>query len=502
VLATCGTLWFASRRLFKTRPTDLLAGEAWVPAPQKKKGQDAEPAAATAVSRRGWLAAWPWWSSAILVLSAVGLSLAGGKATDPEEISSMFFTAGFCLLAAGLIIAARILRRMAASQATATSLWAIGLRNVTRRRGRSLSVMGMMASGLFLVIAVNSFRIGAEADPTARSSGTGGFALIGESTLPIYENLNTEAAWDSFALDDKLMKQVKVVPFRVRMGDDASCLNLNRAQNPRLMAVDPKPLTEMKAFAFADGSWDLLQKPANEAIPAVADQATALWGLGKGVGDTLTYPDADGKPFQVRIVGLLTGSVLQGSLIIGEKDFLTKYPNAAGYRTFLIDCPAKEAAAVSAHLTRQLEARGLAIETTVDRLARFSAVQNTYIAIFTILGGLGVLLGTAGLGVLAARNILERRGEFALMQAIGFRQGALRRMVLSEHAALLVAGLIIGLISAAISVLPDVKQSGGALPVTFLTVLNLGIFLFGIAVCWLAGALALRGRLVDAVRRE
>ena len=49
---------------------------------------------------------------------------------------------------------------------------------------------------------------------------------------------------------------------------------------------------------------------------------------------------------------------------------------------------------------------------------------------------------------------------------------------------------------------PDVKQSGGALPVTFLTLLNVGILLFGIAVCWLAGALALRGRLVDAVRRE
>ena len=165
--------------------------------------------------------------------------------------------------------------------------------------------------------------------------------------------------------------------------------------------------------------------------------------------------------------------------------------------------PGHDVRSISNELTRSsCEARGLALETTSDRLARFSAVQNTYIGIFTILGGLGVLLGTAGLGVLAARNILERRGEFGLMLALGFRPGALRNMVLSEHAALLIGGMILGLISAAIAVFPDVRQSGGALPLGFLGLLNLGILVFGLIVCWFAGVLALRGKIMEAVRRE
>ncbi len=285
-----------------------------------------------------------------------------------------------------------------------------------------------------------------------------------------------------------------------------------------------------KAFSFAKGSWDLLVDPdsglrtPDPVIPAIADQATAMWGLGKGVGDTLTYTNASGQPFEVKLVALLAGSVLQGKVIISERDFLARYPDTAGYQLFLVDVngsaglqPAGvnnqgEANArtersalqseVSAHLTQQLSTRGLALEPTADRLAAFNAVQNTYIGIFTVLGGLGVLLGTFGLGVLAMRNVLERRGEFGLMQALGFKPGALRAMVLSEHAALLVGGLLLGLVSASLAVWPSVKQSAGALPWAFLFWLNLGILIFGIVACWLAAVLALRGRLLDAVRRE
>jgi len=494
VLTSIGILWWASRKIFKAAPKDLLAGEAIIPAKAKK---------AAAVKRSGVMRFVP----VLCVLLAIGLSYAGSQATNPEAIAGMFFGAGFLLLTAGLLVMRGWLRAEGASGKTASTLGQIGVRNVTRRPGRSLAVTGMMAGGIFLVIAVNAFRLSADADSSKPDSGTGGFALLGESTLPIYEDLNAETTWDTFALDEKLMAQAKVVPFRVREGDDASCLNLNRAQNPVLTAVNPKLLTGEEAkperFKFIKGSWSLLSD-ASEAIPAIADQATAMWGLGKGVGDTLTYTDSKGQEFKVKLVGLLAGSVLQGKLIVSETSFLEKYPDAAGYKFFLIDAVGKDANSekISEHLTKQLQSRGLALEPATARLAAFQAVQNTYIGIFTILGGLGVLLGTAGLGVLAARNILERRSEFGLMQAVGFLPAALRKLVLSEHVALLAAGLVLGLVSAAIAVWPNVQQSGGALPVAFLLWLNVGILAFGFLVCWLAARLALGGKLLDAVRRE
>ena len=50
---------------------------------------------------------------------------------------------------------------------------------------------------------------------------------------------------------------------------------------------------------------------------------------------------------------------------------------------------------VRKHLTEQLGDRGLEIVPTAKRLAEFNAVENTYLSIFQILGGLGM---TAWLG--------------------------------------------------------------------------------------------------------
>lgn len=488
LLVVLAVLWWASRRVFATPPRELLAGGG----------------AGTVIGaeQRGGLL----WALACAA-AAVGLLLAGGKAKSAEAVAGLFFGGGTLLLVAGLLVLRGWMRRGGGADAAAgVSLSKIALRSVSRRPSRSLAVIGMMAGGIFLVTAVNAFRLSASADPSRRDTGTGGFALIGESSLPVYESLSAAAGMEAFGLDEELMKTVSVVPFRVLEGDDASCLNLNRAQRPVLTGVSAAALAERGAFAFASGGeagWKALSPGADQAaIPAIADQATAMWGLGKGVGDRLSYEDAQGREFEVEIVGLLAGSVLQGKVIVDEAAFLQKYPNAPGYRFFLVDAPVDAAAEVSAHLTRQLEKRGLALEGTRTRLEAFLSVQNTYIGIFTVLGGLGVLLGTAGLGVLVARHVLERRGELGLMQALGFRAAALRGLVLGEHVALLALGLLLGILCAVVAVWPSVRQSAQDLPWGFLWALWAGVLAFGVLVCVLAVRGAVKGRLLDALRRE
>jgi ABC-type antimicrobial peptide transport system permease subunit len=471
------TLFWASRKLFKMETRDLLAGS-W--------SEDLKPVAAAKRSRTPLILV----GLAVLMLTSSSVLM-----KNPEAVAGMFFGSGMLLMIAGLLWLRGWMQRD--SGALARSLWQIGSRNISRRPSRSLAVIGMMAGGIFLVVAVNAFRMSA-GDDTLRTSGTGGFALIGESSLPVYEDLNVKTGWEAFGLDEKLMPQARVVPFRVREGDDASCLNLNRAQKPLLVGVDATKL--VGSFAFASGSWEKMADTS--FVPAIADQATAMWGLGKGVGDTLDYQDASGNTFQVKIVGLLAGSVLQGKMIISEKAFLAKYPDAAGYRFFLIDAPREQAAEIAAHLTRQLEQRGLALETAKQRLELFMSVQNTYIGIFTVLGGLGVLLGTAGIGVLIARHVLERRGELGLMQALGFLPGSLRLMILGEHSVLLVLGVILGAATAALVVIPQLIGSSGSLPVAFLVELIAGVLVFGLLVCVIAVSSAVRGKLTEALRRE
>src|SRR5204863_8811878 len=97
---------------------------------------------------------------------------------------------------------------------------------------------------------------------------------------------------------------------------------------------------------------------------------------------------------------------------------------------------------------------GFAVTPTAQRLEAFLAVENTYILTFQALGGLGLLLGALGLAVVLLRSVWERRGELALLRALGFRRSALGWLVLAENGYLLLLGLSVGLVAAIISVAP------------------------------------------------
>lgn len=88
------------------------------------------------------------------------------------------------------------------------------------------------------------------------------------------------------------------------------------------------------------------------------------------------------------------------------------------------------------------------------------------------------------------------------MQALGFLPAALRKLVLGEHVFLLVAGLLLGVICALIAVWPSVTQGGGDLPVGFLGALIAGVLGFGLVTCWVAVVSAVRGKLLESIRRE
>jgi ABC-type antimicrobial peptide transport system permease subunit len=151
---------------------------------------------------------------------------------------------------------------------------------------------------------------------------------------------------------------------------------------------------------------------------------------------------------------------------------------------------------------RGLRDVGLELVPAAQRLAEFNAVQNTYLGTFQLLGGLGLVLGSAGLGVVVLRNVLERRGELALLRAVGFQARALRRLVVVEHAALLACGLATGVVAAAVAVLPAMVAPGTEVPYVSLGITLTGVLCAGWGCAWLAARVALRGELLPALRSE
>ncbi len=449
----------------------------------------------------------------VVVAGVVGFSGDGGVGSGAAAQSSRFFDVGMLLLVAGVVACHAVLVLAARrSVGRMVSLPGLALRNAARRHWRSVATIALLACGTFLIASIGVFRLGAVRDPYDRTSGTGGFALYGTTTLPVLHALNTKKGREHFALADDALRDVRIVPMRVHDGDDASCLNLNRAQQPRLLGVDPALLGERGALTFSGHSrdvskhalqrWDTLDAPWDSVVPAVGDEATVRWALMKKLGDVVPYTTESGEHMKAVIVGTLANSILQGSLVVSKTRFEMMFPSEPGYRAFLIDCPTDRVDEVSATLTRALEDVGLSLERTGDRLARFNTVQNTYLTIFQALGGLGVVLGSFGLGAVVLRNVLERRRELATLVAVGFTRGKVRGLVIAEHAGLLAGGLLVGVLSAAAAVLPVAPQDAGA-SMWLATGLTLG----GVALAgglWVVGAslAATGGNIIQMLRRK
>ncbi|MCC6294075.1 MAG: ABC transporter permease [Bryobacterales bacterium] len=475
------------RRLFRETPRSLLAG-GWE-----------LPAAASRPSR-----ARPF--AVLFFLSALALAAAGARGVIPE--AAAFFGSGFCLLAACLAF----LRAQLNPAATTLSrgLWPLAFRNLSIRPGRTILVASLIASATFLVVSVESFRHG-EVPPSSRQSGAGGYRLIAESVRPIYYNPNDAAGRE--ALNLASLHDVNFASFRLKPGDDASCLNLYAPRNPRVLGVPHHFIAEGR-FSWASSlaltpedranPWLMLERQSHDPsiIPAAADANSLQYVLHKKLGGVIELPGPAGTPVRLQIVATLSSSLFQSELLISEENFRKAFPSIQGFRFFLIDTPAGSAATTAATLEDTLADSGFDAQETAEKLAAYHRVENTYLATFQSLGALGLLLGTLGLATVLVRNVLERRREFALLAAAGFAPARIRSLVWRESLLMLAAGQLAGLAAAALAVAPVAASRGFSASLLSLAAMMAAIFLTGALACRLAASYVGRLPLNEALRAE
>ena len=416
-------------------------------------------------------------SPRLRIVCAVVLAVAAIVVAVINSSPVAWFLAGAVVLVVGLAVVRGLLRPHQPASGDFRTLRQLAWRNASRRVGRSFAVVALLGCAAFLILAVGAYRQRPGENAGRRDGPTGGFALIGQSSTPILGPLvpSPSVAPDSPmspASPASPLEDVAVVPMRVRDGEDASCLNLNRPSQPRLLGVEPGELSRRGAFVFsktlgpAGAGWGVLDLPLGDAgagetpsprvVPGVADESTIRWSLHKKLGDEIEYTDEFGRPLRVRLAGQLAGSVLQGSVLISRADFDEHFPSAGGFRFFLLDAPPGRQTDVAAALTERHSERGLSLVPTTVRLAQLQAVENSYLTIFQVLSALGLVLGSAGLGLVVTRNIQDRRGELATLAAVGFSRGRLMTLVLLEHTLLLSLGLSVGVAAAVTALVPRI----------------------------------------------
>lgn len=429
--------------------------------------------------------------------------------------------------------------------AALNSLFALTSTNAKRSPTRSILTIGLIAIASFLILSMSLF----QASPN--EAGTGGFAFIGKSSQPILRNL-AESEYQKLVLGDKAkqLEQVQIVNLRVRGGDDASCNNLYQSREPQVIGISPKIASvdrnefNRSAFAwFATDSasstnegppspWNALERTGDgteaSPLPVVLDQNTALWALHLGgyVGERFSY-EFDRKRVYFRTVGVLQNTTLQGSLIIGEDNFERVFPTVNGYRMFLIKTQTSITSPTSSPTTTnqskkltnsqaslQLDATirmiledgwndtGLSLASSDDVLKQLLAVQNTYLGAFQVLGALGLLLGTFGLGVTLLRSAMERRSELAAMRAMGFSKQRLIQMLILENGWQLIRGIGVGCVAAGLATLPAILSGQAGSGIVWPICMVAFVFITGMICCVVAAIMAMRWPLLESLRSD
>jgi putative ABC transport system permease protein len=404
-----------------------------------------------------------------------------------------FFGAGAMSLAAALLFTSAWLHsRRFVPIAGYVSL---GLRSVTYRPGRSILSIALIASAAFVIASLDAFR------RDVSQEGTGGFPLVASSELPLIHDPGSASGRAALGLAG--LDGVEFVPFRVRAGDDASCLNLYRPRNPRILAP-PAAFLRSERFSFQGAvsgtrnPWLLLesQEPGG-AVPAIADANSLAYALHRNLGEEF---EVNGVRF--RVVAALRDSIFQSELLISEANFLRLYPDTEGYRFFLLTAPPQKSADATRVLEESLSSYGFDVQPSEMRMAQFHRVENAYLSTFRALGGLGLVLGVVGLAAVLVRNALERRRELALLRAVGYRPGHIAAMALVENVFLLAMGLGTGGVCAALAVAPAVAARGGRFPVVSMGIMLGVVLVAGVATCLAATAAAVRSPLLGALRSE
>ena len=435
------------------------------------------------------------------------------RAPDLSIRTGAFFGAGTSLLMSCLCWLTFRLRRPSRALLGGHGWWSVsrlGFRNAAYRPGRSVLSVAVIASATFMLISVDAFRRDDRAALTDPHSGTGGYLLLVESMLPIVHDPNSRDGRELLGLSG--IEGATVVPFRVRPGDDTSCLNLYEPRQPRILAA-PAGFLAAGRFAFQSSlaqseeerrnPWRLLQRDEQDgAIPVVADANSMTYVLHRKLGDDIVLSLGD-RPLRLRLVAALSDSILQGELVMSEGNFLKLFPEQEGYRFLLVDAPRDREGAVVATLEDRLRDFGADVVPTAARLAEFHKVENTYLSTFQTLGGLGLLLGTIGLATVLLRNVLERRRELALLGALGYRRAHIFVIVIAENVLLLVWGLVSGAACALVAIAPAAVDRGGRLPTgAGGWLLLFAVFATGLVASVVATRAATQARLLDALRAE
>jgi putative ABC transport system permease protein len=206
-------------------------------------------------------------------------------------------------------------------------------------------------------------------------------------------------------------------------------------------------------YATDREAWEALGRDPNLAILTFPynGERNFLARPELGAGDTLLLRDpVSGEEVEKRIVGRIKDpggfsfGVING-VIVGE-EARGEFPDLRTQETYLLRVDqGADATAVGRELEKEFAATGAQSFLLDDILGREQQFTDTFVKIVQAFLAFGLVVGVAGLAVISARAVHERRRQIGAMRALGFKKGMVGWQFIVESSFIALLGIILGI---------------------------------------------------------
>lgn len=335
------------------------------------------------------------------------------------------------------------------------------------RTGMTLAMFSLVVFTLMVLAFIISGFSAAFSD-TDRLSG--GFDLRANTSYanPIMDISSAIEEADGLRLDDfESIARLSAVPIAVKQEDTAKDpvdWVLSGVDSGYSDAVTYKMVLRDDQYADDAAVWRALQEEENTVVvasflvpartnfqvggPALDFQMEGFFQDDEELPEVyLEVQDRTGANMQrLRVIGILEGSAFYADTMMASQatvDLLYDRPVPPD-RFFMslkdgVDAEAAKDALKLTFLTNGLRAEVLAEE--IQQNGQASVTLNTLLQGFM---GLGLVVGIAALGVIAARSVVERRQQIGVLRALGFQRGMVYLAFLLEFSFMSLLGISIG----------------------------------------------------------
>jgi len=168
--------------------------------------------------------------------------------------------------------------------------------------------------------------------------------------------------------------------------------------------------------------------------------------LPEGVALTVTDPTR-GEIRELRVIGVIESlAVYTGTAITSQETLNSIAGGAVAPSSFWFKlAPDRDPESVAQTLERHFLASGMQAVGTAKEIQEFSAANVMINQLLQGFMALGLVVGIAALGVIAARSVVERRQEIGVLRAIGFQRQMVRNSFLLESSFIALLGIGLGL---------------------------------------------------------